>query len=148
MGSGMGVTRFPGEPDTPDQSYWCEFLCCETSAIRSFSRPVTHDMHHLPGWHAGACESSGTQPFQLVSNQVTRVRSRTGLLDRYPAIVHEHQMHQRLLGAWAPQRGMHLYCRGNRPDQAGSGDRPQRAAVVWRTHSKHAHLKLMSCSGR
>lgn len=28
MGSGMGVTRFPGEPDTPDQSYWCELICC------------------------------------------------------------------------------------------------------------------------
>jgi hypothetical protein len=49
MGLGMGVTRFPGEPDTPDQSYWCELLCCATCAMRSFSRPVTHDMHHLPG---------------------------------------------------------------------------------------------------
>jgi hypothetical protein len=27
MGAGMGVTRFPGEPANPDESYWWILLC-------------------------------------------------------------------------------------------------------------------------
>lgn len=42
LGAGMGVTRFPGEPDTPDESYWCQkrSACCLQYAVFGLWLPV------------------------------------------------------------------------------------------------------------